>query len=239
MSFRVANIILNDSPSKNNRDLTDFLKRNMEFIIKKARLTFNFQIIQPSDIASLRERGIKKLPALVINNQQIIGVPEIINTLMNIVKNSNKPAIPKNEEEVLRDYQMNALGNVKKDADGKIVIDEDDEDERDDFQGKLQAELERRKNKESKNTSLDKKQTPKSVDRTAIRDGDTEDMRHPTITSKPRVGNTTANKRESREDNVDMSDAFESLKRISKGASGEDKQDDDMVASLLARMGGD
>lgn len=249
MSITVATIYFNDTASKFNKDLTEFLKRNIEKSIRQGRLSYSFKITQTNELAELRRMGIKRLPAMVIGKTTRVGVPDIIDEIHKRVKNSKSPAPPKTEDEIVREYQLAALGDIKKDADGKIVIKDDDPDDAngDDLQHRLQKENERRglalQGAASGDPSerLRPKPQPRAPDRTADRDDDFEDRRPPPVTQGNRGYATPRDQARPRPDNLDnpqMGDAFASLNRVGRNASVEDRKDDELMASLLSKIGG-
>ena len=127
MVLQSASIVFNDTASQFNKDLTDFLNRHLENAIRRGGIKFQFTIAKPADLADLRQKGIKRLPAMIINNQYYISVPNIIKEIRSRIKNSNNVVPEKSEDELIREYQMSALGNITKDADGKLQIHDDQE----------------------------------------------------------------------------------------------------------------
>lgn len=248
MPLTVATIYFNDTASKFNKDLTDFLKRNIEKSIRQGRLSYSFKITQTNELAELRRMGIKRLPAMVIGKTTCIGVPEIIEEIHKRVKNSRAPAPPKTEDEIVREFQMAALGNVTKDADGKLVVNDNEPDEvnENDLKGRAMAEMQRRglaqegAGNAEPAERLRPKPQPRAPDRTADRDDDFEDRRPPPVTQ----GNgyaTPRNQPRPRADNLDnpqMGDAFAALGRVGRNATAEDRKDDELMANLLAKIGG-
>lgn len=235
MVLQVAEIIFNDTPSKFNKDLTDFLKRNIDTIIMKGRIKFRFKVAKAQELNDLRNRGIKRLPAMIIGDRPYVGVPTIIEELRNSVKKSKKVAAPKSEEEVLREYFDKTLGEIKKDSDGKIIQPDDQEDEnrQPDLTGDLTRELQRRGlagggdgGSNRGNRRMQQRPTPSKPSRDAIQDDDYEDRRPPPIVH-----------RQQREDNVEVGDPLTTLENLQQ-RGGEDARDDDLMRQLLQKMGG-
>lgn len=249
MTTQVANIIFNDSASRFNRDLIDFLKRNLDPAIKRGRISFNFKIAETNELPQLRQQGIKRLPAMILNNKPFIGVPDIIAEIRRVVKTSKSMAPPRSEDEVIRDYQLSVIGPVSKDAEGKLVVhDDDDEAKTDDLQSKIQAEMRRRgiQNEEENKPGnrLRPPPQPKQPDRMAQRDDEDDDEEETAAQNRRKRQNTRPQQpqQQQREDNLaapHMADAFASLNRVARSATAEDRKDDDMMATLLAKMGGD
>ncbi len=246
MVLQSASIVFNDSASQFNKDLTDFLNRNLETAIRKGGITFQFKIAKPADLAGLRQMGVKRLPAMLINNKPFVGVPDIIAEIRARVKNSRQTAPEKSEDEVIRDYQMQALGNVTTDKDGKFQIhDEPEKDDKEDLMAAFNREIQRRGATAGHNNREDddeqpvmRRPPPKQPSRTTERDmGNDDDEDEMMAHQQPRRPPARPQPRADNIDNPSMTDAFESLKAIGRNATGEDMQDDQMMAALLDRMG--
>ncbi len=169
-------IIFNDTPSKHNRDLTDYLKRNLENIIRKGNIKFLFKIAKTSDLQDLRDRGIKRLPVLLPKGRKpVIGVPDIIHYLQTLVKSSKKIAAPKSDEEVLAQFMMeNINSGVTKNSEGQFITPTDEDPESNpNLLEAYQRELDRRG--DGKNKKIADRSNPPPVDRSAIRDDDTQE----------------------------------------------------------------
>lgn len=252
MVLQAASIVFNDSASQFNKDLTDFLKRNLETAIRNGGLSFQFKITKPADLAGLRQMGIKRLPAMIINNKPFVGVPNIIAEIRSRVKNSKNIAPEKSEEEIVREYQIAALGNITKDNEGRLQVhDEPETDENDNLMSAFNREIQRRgatagHNKDDQDDGDNPQprmqrppppQPARTTDRDMGNDDDDDDgppirlpQRHQVPPQQQRVDNLN---------NPAMADAFESLKSISRNATKEDAQDDQMMAALLDRMSGE
>jgi hypothetical protein len=235
MVLKIAEIIFNDSSSKFNKDLTDFLKRNLEPIILKAQIKFKFTIAQKGELESLRRQGIKRLPAMIMDDKPIIGVPEIIETLRHNVKKSKSTAAPKSAEEILAEYQREALGDIPTNADGKILIksaDELDQEPGNNMDNELHSSAQEFSDKRKKITDMRNKkgadrEPPAKTDRKALNDNDIRNR-------KPSITNNT------RPDNLSMDDDMFTASAMSAMRSkGDDSKDMDMVAQMLAKIGGD
>ena len=247
MVLQAASIVFNDSASQFNKDLTDFLRRNLETAIRKGGLTFHFKIAKAADLAGLRQMGVKRLPAMIISGKPYVGVPDIIAEIRARVKNSRFEAAEKTEDEIVRDYQIQALGHITKDAEGRLQV--HDEPERDDSQymmAKFNREIQRRgaaAGHAADNDDLDgppqrMQRPPPQPSRDVDRDMEEDDEpRRPAGRQAYAPARPPA--RPDNLDNPNMGDAFESLQRIGRNATAEDAKDDEMMGALLARMGGD
>jgi hypothetical protein len=225
MVLKAALIIFNDSKSRFYKDLIDFLKRNMEPAILKGGLNFNYQISNPDDIDSLKNKGINRLPAMVIDGNNYIGVEDIVEEIRRRVKESKGSVSVKSEEEVIRDYYLHeAMKNTSKDSDGKLVVKDDNndfEDESESMKNQHQKELERRGLQGMFNTNTNAQ--------TTILPASFADNKN-TQKSVPRLDNLS---------NPNMKDAYESLQNIKRNSIAEDPRDNDMMAALIDRLGND
>ena len=216
-------IIFNDSKSRFNKDLVDFLKRNLEPAIIKGGLNFNYKISGQDDIDNLKNSGINRLPAMVLDGRNYIGVEDIIEEIRKRVKDNNGNSSVKSEEEVIRDYYMKeAMANTSRDMDGKIVINKDADDfevEADEMKSKHQKEIERR----------------------GLHDIFASNVKN-TVLPASFADNKNTQRTPARNDNLsnpNMKDAYESLQNIKKTSMGEDPRDNDMMAALIDRLGSD
>jgi hypothetical protein len=248
MVLTVVSIIFNDSASQFNKDLTDFLRRNTEVAIRKGQLSFNYRIAYAADLPELRSQGIRRLPAMIIGKEPpVIGVPNIIEAIRNRVRTSKSEAAPKTEDEMVREFQISAMGEIKKDADGKFVVqDEQDEDTRTALLANFQKEVERRGqntqygDKGDTGNVTEKRLTQAPPPRPTARSkeverDDTYNNRAPPVVQSH--GQRPAYSRPDNLANPEMNDAIAALQRVKKTArSGDDRQDDDMMARLLERM---
>lgn len=239
MVLQSATIIFNDSSSRLNRDLVDYLKRNLQAVIRKGSLVFQYKIVKPSDFDGLRRMGVKTLPAMIINNRPYIGVPNIIAEIRRRSKNNPITVQEKTDDETVRDFQMASLGDVKKDADGKFVLPAEQEtDESKSLMDAFQREVQRRGaaaghvNPDYGETMNHATRTPRNTEQ------DLDD--HPQDNRRNTAYNTNPAPmyRPDNIDNPQMADALASLNAIGRNATDQDRQDDTMMAALLARMGG-
>lgn len=136
MALQLVEIIFNDTPSKYNRDLTEFLKRNIETIILKGKLKLKFTIANNNDLNKLVEIGVKRLPVMFIQKKSFVSVPIIVEEIRRIVNNSKNIAPPKNEDEVLQDHFNACIGQIRKGNDGKIQLPKEN-DEYEDEENKM------------------------------------------------------------------------------------------------------
>jgi hypothetical protein len=228
MVVQTAELVFNDNPSKYNKDLTDFLKRNISTIITKGQIRFRFKIAKASDLTALRQRGIKRLPAMILHDQPYIGVPVIVEELRTRVKKSKQTASPKSEDEVLDEYYRKTLGNLKKDVDGKHIIPDDDDDDDDDdgvvdLGSKYHKEISRRNPVDDVNHRTAPRNAPPKPDRLAVQDDDFNERIPP-----------------ARKNNVAEKNAGDPIATLDsmKPKNGEQADEDNMMRTLLERIDG-
>ncbi len=232
MVLNLGEIYFKNSNSKCNQELCRFFDRNIESIIIKTSTKFKFKIATESDISKLLKRGIKQLPVMLLNGREYISVPEIIKVLKNNVNNSKTTAVPKDETEVLNEYLRSAaMENVTKDSEGKMKVssnEDEDEDEklRNTLQQSLLIETARRGMTQKNGDNVYTKPPPKP--------SRNMDMDDDFTNRADSIDNHNSN-RIKREDN--LSDDLAILRSLNRG--GESNQDDDMMATLLGRIGTD
>jgi hypothetical protein len=235
MVVQTAELVFNDTKSRHNQDLTEFLERNLQSIITRGQVKFRFKIAKRSDLAGLRSRGIARLPAMILQGMPFTSVPAIIEELRKRVKNSKSVATPKSEVEVLDDYYRRELGNIQTDEDGKHIIPDDDNDIDDtpDFASLAANQMKRRRGEDvDEQPKRASRAPPQKVDRMfSVQDDDYEDRRQPPIINpmrnEPRMDNIT-------EEPGDPLTVLNNMK-----AQGANAADDDMMRSLLGKMGGE
>jgi hypothetical protein len=231
MSLKAASIIFADSASRFNKDLTDYLQRNIETAIRRGGLSFIFKIARPSDISDLRQKGVKRLPAMLIDNVPYVGVPSIIQEIQKRIRTNKTVALEKTADEEVRDYHTQILGNIVKNAEGKLEVkDRDDDDDTETMSAQLQSKFNKEIQKRGNSIGHGDVQS-NQPSRQSTRDND-ENNYNARSNARPRANNINVPTNDD-----PMADAFASLKNISKGASGEDAQDDALMGTLLARMG--
>jgi hypothetical protein len=221
MALYNAEIILKDNPSKFNRELTEFIKRNLSKIINKGRIRFSYTIVGQNQLAELRKKGIKGLPAMVINGNPIVGVPNIKEILRKRVQTSKKPAKQKTNEEMMNEYFQNAINDTSKD-------DDDENPQNIDYSRRLQQAQEERAASFS-SAHEGKNERPPSASRNVELDmGYQQNYDRSDTTVRPNR----------RPDNVeDAGDPIKTLARMQ--ANGEGQQEDALLAKMFENMGTD
>jgi hypothetical protein len=222
MGIRVVDLVLSDTASQKNKELTEYIERNLDKIINKAQIKFKFICAKPTDLPNLRSQGIKGLPALVDNKAHYIGVSNIIDQLRKLVKTSKTTATPKSEEEVLTEFFNKEL-NIKFDQEGKHVAtnDDDDDEAKIDYQAKVAREQSRRKIGSNQNPYQDPPEEQRRPSNTLFDD-------HP-----PQRRGGGPPQQQPRADNVQQ-DPVEVVKRMSTGT-----QDDELLEMMIGKIGPD
>lgn len=226
-----AEIYFNNSCSKYNKQLVDYLTKNLESLITVGKLQFNFEIV--SNSAKLKERNITRLPALIVNSKTHIGVDKIISYLNSVQKVQRKSAFGGGDgdgDEMLHEYNMSAMGNIKMTA-GKLVVEDndDDDDSNEDLKARLNMEVKRREAAGHK--IVEEKEMP---------------QRNNYRTENNTIGGHTSHAPQKVEmlpyhgDGVtdNIGDPISVLKR-SRPQNSEQQRDDILLETLLNKIGGD
>ncbi len=239
---------LNSEPDKRrdkdhpdyNKQLCQFLRVNIEAIVRKGRMKLLFKVINPADDkAFLKKRGITKLPAAIFPNAPpVIGVPDIIHALTTRTQASKQLATPKTDEEIIREMQEKSLGVVKKDSSGKFMQSDDQEqDTTFDPSKRMSDELERRR-KMGGNAPLDDMRRPApspGASWSATPDFDGYDI-NPTVHMGRRDAEQHSGIRPvARADNTGEDDPMKSLSKLRADSS--DQANDDRLMSMLLMNG--
>lgn len=238
MPIAVAELYFNDSATKHNRDLTTYLKRNITEAIRRGNLKFRFKIAKANELATLRNAGINRLPAMILNKRHYIGVPNIVDELARCVKNSRMMAPVKSDDEILHDYLHKEIGDPKKTSDGRIDPNslEQESNETFDPQSAFHREAERRRrNEEGDHSQKYMRPAPPKPAHDTMQDNDYED-RAPRNQPAQRPAYAPRQDYTPRQDNVDPGDARMAFDRI-KYQPGGDPKDNDMFTAMLEKMG--
>lgn len=237
MVVKQLKLIFNNKASCNNKDLTEFLKRNLNTIIVKGGIKFKYVIANMDELQALHKKGIKRLPALFPKKHKpLIGVPNIIKFLRRSVESSKQTAPPKSEAEILDEWNRKQLGNITKRGKQLVVPDDDDEENLDSsLMSKFNSELKRRqenmKGKDDRGNVTDIYSDPPGPRRDQDYDDDLTNRRGRSVINDTQRGGA-------RMDNLDNEpgDPLAALNNI-RGGRGGDMQDDSMMATLLERIG--
>lgn len=246
MVLKYSELFLNDTPSKFNKELLEFIKRNLEVIILKGQIKFKFKIVSTRDLSNLKNRGIKRLPAMIIDNKSFIGVPDIIFEIRKRVKLSKETAKPKSDDETLNEYFMNTLEH-KVDENGKINIKDDDDNDDDNGQKLASAaikEAERRKIVKDESKIIQKKSKNEEYTdeldlnlNTDLNFGNNNSRNNKDL----RIGNNNMrnnNERNNERPNNILPEAGDPITTLEKmqQKGNSDSVDDQLLSALLAKM---
>ena len=193
MALRTAKIFVLNRANKQNKELLDFINKNINDIILKGCIKFDFRKIDIDDVDNYSQRGIREFPSMQIDGR-IISKPNIIIQELIAHMRANKiVAPPKTDEEVVNDYlREEVTAGVAKDSKGKYIQPKEEEDE----QSKINSEIRSKMIEEEKRRGL--LRAGASEDRPARRDNDMQEQRQP---ARPVY----------REDNVDPGSALDVL----------------------------
>lgn len=120
-----VHIYLQNSETTINQDLLNYLERNLQKIVMEGQVILDFKISTEEDIAYLQTKNIKRLPALLRNNNNnVIGSANIINFLGRKVKAKKHTTVSvKSEEELVREYQMGEMNKNDQEETNKLEDD--------------------------------------------------------------------------------------------------------------------
>lgn len=148
-SLQIAKLIFSDRSSQINKNLTKYLDDNLNDVISKGGLAFNYIIADSDYIDKLKSMGIKQLPVMMINEKNFIGIPSITSEIKKRVISRANVIPEKTEEEIVQDYYTKELmADAVKDASGKLKFnDEIESDSKEATERRLADQLANYKNK--------------------------------------------------------------------------------------------
>lgn len=117
MTFNTIDLMFNgvgdaEKSKEINKELVDFINRNLEKIMRKGRVKFNFKIIDGDSIKSVKKMGIKELPAAINMRTSDIAVGLVdIKSLINEAVDGDMKAPKKvfTAEEMMDDYNQSIM----------------------------------------------------------------------------------------------------------------------------------
>ncbi len=213
----MLHILFRNNNKAPNRDLIDFLDKNLTTIVK-CKYVIKPTIVQEEKISDLIESGIKELPAMKFNQEICVGVNDIIDYIKRLCEKIPDKSKDENLDELVRDYMQKTLDTGE---------DEMSEDNQDSFNKKINEFKKGTGNSNNNNQKISQPQNkgparPKYVNN----NGNSNNQ----IISKP--DNTEEKALQSMENNK-MDDKNEILELSKTNNS----QDDDMMAALFEKMG--
>ena len=157
----IAELIVSYKPSIINKKIIKFLTANL-FIMNKSKIQFNFQVATSENKDIFYNKNITNFPTLIYNNEQIVGIEKIMNYLKKKVMEYNKKILNKTDDDRVRDFWKETMGDCKKDENGvfKFNDDDDDDDTEKDLQHKIQKAFQQRNNSDDNpKKTIDEKST--------------------------------------------------------------------------------
>jgi hypothetical protein len=128
------NIYLNYDKSKINMDILYYINKNLEKSVYKAKIIYRINLIKPTEITGLKNKGITKLPALEYNDKKIYGTTNIIDNIEKFIINAKHQIKLKSDEENLLDHQTAVMmQGISKNHDGEFIRPKEEDDDEDDM----------------------------------------------------------------------------------------------------------
>lgn len=228
----MAELYFINANSRKNKELTDFIERNIDMIVKVGRLMFKPMVVETSQLDRLERQGITTFPAMRITGCPVFqGIDAICNELQRRVSQGKRPAAPKTPEESVSDWMMKEMGAQYDPREKKHILPNDDTEENlgDQLRNKFAAEQQRRAQ-----NMAEAKRGPDHADGRRPAgpswQSSIDDDRAPP--QAPRQGMHTAHVRP---DNLQaVRPSGDPKKFLQRG-----NEDDEMMRKLLDNMGGD
>jgi hypothetical protein len=218
MALRNAKIILLNRANKQNKELLDFIKRNIQDLIRRARLKFSFYCIDQDEVQGYSRKGVRNFPAMQIEGRTFEKSSLIIQELIAFTKTTRQPAVAKSDEEEIDDYLRKEITDgVTKDSSGKFIQPKEDEDEA----SKINSEIRSKMIEEEQRRGIHRAQQQDPTYEPPHRAEPREEYRPPM---------------QPRRDNIDPGDAVETLARMHP-KSAEEQKDNELLRMLYERVG--
>jgi len=239
-------IIFYEDDKAKNKELTDYLDKNLKEIITKGKIYFNFIIATENDKDKLDRDGILLLPALLPKNAKpVLGLKNIYKYI-NYCINNPQPKKAKSEEEILQEFMdkeiQDGVSKVKDGNKKKLIIKDDeniDEFSNDNINRKIQSEQRKRglgpNDNSSINANMDELYTPNRPNNLSenfsVEDDDEDD-------EDEDENNNSRNNTEirNRNNNSNSNTKNDPLNVFNNMQSNSGSQDDDMFKSLLEKL---
>jgi hypothetical protein len=151
-----VDLILSNKPSKINKKMIEFLNANL-YNINKANIKLNFQVADAENKEYYYKKNITNFPVLVHGGNNIVGIEKIMNHLKMTVIKYNKTILNKSDDDKVRDFWKETMGNCKKDENGVFKFDDEVDEsvnEERDLQHKIQKAFEKRNNSDESKPSM-------------------------------------------------------------------------------------
>ena len=242
MAFQELKLIFNEKSNQINMELTNYLDKNLSEIIYKANIYFRFIIATEADNISLKKEGITKLPAIILpKNKPILGLQNIYKYIKYAMTNKIKQNI-KTEEEILQDFMnkeiQNGVSRVKEGSKKKVVIKEEEENDEfssDNINRRIQNEQKKR-GLGSNSSNMDEIYTPNRPNNLSMDENDeneNDENENDENNENEFSNNTIETNNKNNRSNI-KNDPINVFNNMSDGNS---NQDDEMMLSLLERIG--
>lgn len=142
MSLISCLVYFTDTENKLNKDSIAYFNEILPRAVKKFRFTFRI---------SKTKTEFPGFPAMVINNRPFIGLDIISQTIEKILMESETKVYQrKDAESELSSFQVNALGGLKRNEDGKFIIDDDEDGDDAEVSSNADRAKERTKHEEAR-----------------------------------------------------------------------------------------
>jgi hypothetical protein len=223
--FTSATILFQDNKSKKNKNLIEQLENVLALAIKRGKLTFNFKIIDKVGAEKAKKYGINKYPAMLLDQKPYNEISQIMAEINNRIKRSTGEVAQKSDDEMLHEFQMGEFENLKRDAAGKIIEEDDQVDNGHQLQQKMQAALQKRA--DAAREFIGNRGAEQQTARAPQRD-DIDFDNHP---QRPLQRPSTHQARPNNITNTD--DVFSSIARTSSRSNLGDNDKDDLILNAM------
>ena len=239
-------IVFNENADEINKELTDYLDKNLDEIIYKANVYFKFIIATEKDKLKLKKDGITKLPAIIsFDMKPVVGLQNVYKYIKYAMQHKIKPEI-KTEDEILQDFMskeiQDGVSRVKEGNKKKVVIKEEDEDDEfsnDNINRKIQTEQKKRgmsphEFASSGISNMDEMYTPNRPNNLSMDNEDNDDYNDNDNDEDNDEDRQITSKKKSAANPIIKNDPVNVFNNMADSGS---SQDDKMMRSLLEKIG--
>lgn len=148
---QVGHLYLINQTSDNNKKLVNFLQNHLPKLItgKNKGFKFQFTVVSQQDGIKLKNQGITQFPTLMIKSgntilKKLTGLNAIELYCSKMVGLNTGAQKPKNmsDDDAIEAFRKEALGNITRDAQGNLKVENDtEENESDQFSKSLQTRI--------------------------------------------------------------------------------------------------
>jgi hypothetical protein len=150
---RVIQIFFDDQPSAENKSAIRYFSQALPSTLGVG-LQIEFSVAGKSELREYKKHGVTSFPTLKLNNHTVSGLNNIVEYINSTVTREIAKKKNKTSDDLVKEFMVDAIGNLEKDDNGKFKTadeGEDDDDMGERLASKAQSEMKRRNETAAKN----------------------------------------------------------------------------------------